>query len=62
MDFIEKYFYDGSLEVISIIYTDFLVTIMEIDDKEIRETIKKMMKPETAKQYMELFKYYQEPN
>ena len=62
MDFIENYFHEGDSSVTSIIYTDFLVTIMEIKDKETRETIKKMMKPETAKHYKQLFNFYREVN
>ena len=62
MDFIENYFNEGDSSVTSIIYTDFLVTIMEIKDKETRETIKKMMKPETAQHYKQLFNFYREAN
>ena len=62
LDFIENYFFEGDNGVTSIIYTDFLVTIIEIKDKEIRETIKRMMKPETAKHCKQLFKFYREAN
>jgi hypothetical protein len=59
MNIVEKYFIEGDVPVISIIYTDFLVTIMEVK-KEIRERIKKMMGPETEKHYKNLFKFYRE--
>jgi hypothetical protein len=59
MDMIERYFHEGDIPVISIIYTDFLVTIME-QRKEIREVIKKMMGSETEKHYKNLFKFYRE--
>jgi hypothetical protein len=62
MDFIEDYFCEGDSSVISFLYTDFLVTIMEIENKRIRETIKKMMKSNTAKYYRQLYNFYREAN
>jgi uncharacterized Fe-S cluster-containing protein len=59
MDLIERYFHEGDVPVTSIIYTDFLVTIMEAK-KGTREAIKKMMGPETEKHYKNLFKFYRE--
>lgn len=46
MDTVERYFHEGDVHVTSIIYTDFLVTIMETK-KDGREMVKKMMGPET---------------
>ncbi|MBI3221348.1 MAG: hypothetical protein HYZ44_17690 [Bacteroidetes bacterium] len=57
MDLIERYFHEGDDAVTSIIYTDFLVTIMEAK-KEPRERIKKMMGPETETHYKNLFNFY----
>jgi hypothetical protein len=59
MDLIERYFHEGDVPVTSIIYTDFLVTIMEAK-KGTRETIKKMMGPETERHYKNLFNFYRE--
>lgn len=60
LDFIESSFLDSYNRVKSFICTDFLVTIMEIKDKETREILKKQMKPETAKHYQQLFNFYRE--
>jgi predicted XRE-type DNA-binding protein len=60
LDFIESSFFDFDNRVTSFIYTDFLVTFMEIKDKETREMLKKQMKSETAKHYQQLFKFYRE--
>lgn len=46
--------------VISFIYTDFLVTIMEVKEKEKRELIKKMMLSKTIELYQRLFLFYSE--
>jgi hypothetical protein len=59
MDLIERYFHEGDVPVVSIIYTDYLVTIMEAK-KDVRETIKKMMGPETEKSYKNLLLLYRE--
>jgi hypothetical protein len=59
MDKVERYFNEGDVPVTSIIYTDFLVTIMEAK-REPRELIKKMMGPETEKHYKNLFTFYRE--
>ena len=59
MDMIERYFHEGDVPVTSIIYTDFLVTIMEVK-KEVREKIKRMMGPQTEKHYKNLFNFYRE--
>jgi len=59
MSIVEKYFHEGDDSVNSIIYTDFLVTIMEVK-KETREVIKKMMGPETERRYKNLFTFYRE--
>lgn len=44
----------------SYLATDFLVTIMEIKDKFIRDEIKKFMRNETQKQYREMLHFYRE--
>ena len=59
MDLIERYFIEGDVPVISIIYSDYLVTIMEAK-KDVREMIKKMMGPETEKSYKNLLQLYRE--
>lgn len=59
MDTIERYFEEGTISVTSIIYTDFLVTIMEAK-KEVRDIIKSMMGSETQKLYQKLFDGYRE--
>ncbi len=59
MDLIERYFHEGDVPVVSIIYTDYLVTIMEAK-KKVREAIKKMMGPETEKSYKKLLLVYRE--
>lgn len=59
MDTIERYFEEGTISVTSIIYTDFLVTIMEAK-KEVRDIIKSMMGSETQKHYQKLFDGYRE--
>ncbi|HEU4791906.1 MAG TPA: hypothetical protein VFS71_19635 [Flavobacterium sp.] len=48
--------------VISFIYTDFLMTIMEAKEKETRELIKKMMLYKTKEFYQRLFQFYNESN
>lgn len=62
MDFIEEYFSIGDMLVTSIIYTSFLVTIMEIKNKENRDTIKQMMGSKSSKNYIHLLDYYREAN
>jgi hypothetical protein len=59
MDIIERYFYEGDVPVTSIIYTDFMVTIMEAE-KGTREKIKKMMGSETERHYKNLLNFYRE--
>lgn len=59
LNIIERYFHEGDTPLTSMIYTDFLVTIMEVK-KETREVIKKMMGPESEKHYKHLFKFYRE--
>lgn len=59
MDLIERYYNEGDVAVVSIIYTDYLVTIMEAK-KDVREAIKKMMGPETEKSYENLLHLYRE--
>jgi hypothetical protein len=59
MDIVEIYFYQGDEQVSSIIYTDFLATIMETK-KEVREVIKKMMGIETGRYYKNLLNFYRE--
>ena len=59
MDLIERYFHEGDVPVTSIIYTDFLVTIMEAK-KGTWDTIKKMMGTETERHYKNLFNFYRE--
>lgn len=49
-------------DVISIICTDFLVTILEVKDKDLRENIKKQMKPKTLEAYGLNFGGYQVPS
>jgi hypothetical protein len=60
MNFIERYFVEGDSAVTSIIYTDFLVIILESENKEARETIKGMMGPETQLRYKQLLDFYNE--
>ncbi|MWB96226.1 hypothetical protein GON26_17830 [Flavobacterium sp. GA093] len=48
--------------VTSLIYSDFLVTIMEVKEKETRELIKKMMLSKTRELYQRLFQFYSESN
>ena len=62
MDFIEEYFSIGDMLVTSIIYTSFQVTIMEIKNKENRDTIKQMMGSKSSKNYIHLLDYYREAN
>lgn len=59
MDKVESYFHEGDVRVTLIIYTDFLVTIMEAK-KEDREMIKRMMGSETKKHYINLLNLYRE--
>jgi len=59
MDTVERYFHEGDVPVASIIYSDFLVTIMETK-KDGREMLKGMMGPETKKHYMNLLNLYRE--
>jgi len=59
MNLVERYFHEGDVPVTSIIYTDFLVTIMEAK-KGTREKIKTMMGPETERHYKNLFNFYRE--
>ena len=59
MDIVELYFHEGNSTVISFLYTDFLVTVMEAK-KEDRDVIKSMMKPETVKHYSNLLNFYRE--
>jgi hypothetical protein len=59
MDTIEKYFHEGDVPVTSIIYSDFLVTIMEMKTVT-REIIKGMLGPETRKHYFNLLNLYRE--
>ena len=44
----------------SFLTTDFLVTIMEIEDKNTRDEIKKFMKSKTQEKYKEMLKFYRE--
>ena len=59
MNMVERYLNEADIAVSSIIYTDFLVTIMEAN-KEVRDLIKKLMGPETEKHYKNLLKLYRE--
>lgn len=59
LNIVERYFHEGHVPVTYIIYTDFLVTIMEAK-KDVRETIKSMMGPETQSKYKELLTCYSE--
>lgn len=59
MNIVEKYFHEGDTPVISILYSDFLVTIMETK-KETREALKKMMGTQTINQYNRLLYFYRE--
>ncbi len=56
---IETYWNEGDSTVTSYIYTDFLVTIMEIK-KEQREPIKALMKATTQQEYNNLLHLYRE--
>lgn len=52
--------YDNSTS--SFLATDFLVTIMEIKNKLIRDKIKKMMGSKTQENYRAMLKFYRENN
>lgn len=57
---IEKGFVEYNLKTSSFLATDFLVTIMEIKDKFIRDEIKKFMRSKTQEEYREMLKFYRE--
>jgi hypothetical protein len=59
MNTIERYFHEGDMPVTSIIYSDFLATIMAAK-RESRELIKEMTGRETKRHYISLFKLYRE--
>ncbi|EDM34426.1 hypothetical protein PBAL39_19085 [Pedobacter sp. BAL39] len=59
MDIIEQYLTDGDIALISMIYTDFLVAIVELKSNE-RDVIKGMMGVETRTHYQNLLNLYSE--
>lgn len=60
LNFIEDAFTEYDKRTSSFIYTDFLVEITEIKNKKLRESIKALMKTETANQYKQLLHFYRE--
>jgi hypothetical protein len=59
-EFIENSFIEHDTRTTSFLYADFLVTIIEIKDKQIRESIKQIMKPITREHYQRLLDFYLE--
>lgn len=59
MDIIENYFNEGDISLTSIIYSDFLVTVMELKT-DIRDVIRVMMGVETKTHYKNLLNFYKE--
>lgn len=57
---IEDGFVEYDKSTSSFLATDFLVTIMEIKDKFIRDEIKKFMRSKTKENYGEMLKFYRE--
>lgn len=62
LDYIEQALTNASTGVIAFIGTDFLVTIIEIEDKQTRERIKALMQPRTTEGYQIDLRGYKEPN
>ena len=62
LEYIDKAFEDANDAVISIIGTDFTVTILECEDKFARETIKSLMPARLANAYQINLRGYIEPN
>jgi hypothetical protein len=60
MIFTESAFLEYDKTTSSYIYTDFLVEIIEIKDRNLRESIKALMKSETKIQYKQLLDFYRE--
>ena len=59
---IEKAISEADDSVKSYIGTDFLVTILEVKNKEIRKKIKSLMKEQTSAAYQIILRGYGEPN
>ncbi len=59
---IEKALLEADDSVRAYIGTDFLVTVLEVKDKSIREKIKSLMKEKTAEAYQINLRGYKEPN
>ena len=62
LDYIELCITDAEYDVIAYIGTDFTVTILECRNREVRESIKKLMGPEVADAYRMNLGAYREPN
>ena len=58
--FIENAFLTHDNRTTSFLATDFLVTIMEIENKFVRDEIKKNMRSKTQETYREMLKFYNE--
>ncbi len=57
---VENGFHEYDIRTSSFLATDFLVTIMEIKDKFIRDEIKKFIRSKTQEKYREMLKFYRE--
>ena len=57
---IENGFLEYDIKTSSLLATDFLVSLMEIKEKRIRDEIKKFMRSKTQEKYGEMLKFYRE--
>ncbi|MFY7729299.1 MAG: hypothetical protein ACOVRN_07275 [Flavobacterium sp.] len=57
---VEEAFTDSNNVTISILKTDFLVTIMEVNNKLFRDEVKKLMGKKTQHAYREMLQFYRE--
>ena len=57
---VEEAFTDSNNATISILKTDFLVTIMEVNNKLFRDEVKKLMGKKTQHAYREMLQFYRE--
>lgn len=57
---VENGFVEYNIKTSSYLATDFLVSIMEIEDKFIRDEIKKFMRSKTQQEYRKMQKFYKE--
>lgn len=62
LNYVEQALTNASEGVQAFIGTDFTVTILETEDKQIRENIKALMQPQTAQAYKINLRGYREPN